>query len=255
MKDSFVEEGFMTQKSREQRVRYKLDESMTLNQEEIKIYNVPFAGNTNTCKETFVKGERILEYCIEGDLTMEQLIGKPIFRDELVEYLYSISRQMVSMVHNGLKLGKIVFDLKYMYVRLNDFSVQLIFLPFDNPSDMTGVEEFIRSFLSVLVYAHTPAIECANQIIEYLNGHKEFNAIQFNLFIRELRAQSQLLVNTEKTSSKTKEIAANHAKMEINILRAEEAARNAEIARLHAGRVCKTAGKCCQICRGDADAR
>ena len=110
MKDSFVEEGFMTQKSREQRVRYKLDESMTLNQEEIKIYNVPFAGNTNTCKETFVKGERILEYCIEGDLTMEQLIGKPIFRDELVEYLYSISRQMVSMVHNGLKLGKIVFD-------------------------------------------------------------------------------------------------------------------------------------------------
>lgn len=234
MKDSFVEEGFMTQKSREQRVRYKLDESMTLNQEEIKIYNVPFAGNTNTCKETFVKGERILEYCIEGDLTMEQLIGKPIFRDELVEYLYSISRQMVSMVHNGLKLGKIVFDLKYMYVRLNDFSVQLIFLPFDNPSDMTGVEEFIRSFLSVLVYAHTPAIECANQIIEYLNGHKEFNAIQFNLFIRELRAQSQLLVNTEKTSSKTKEIAANHAKMEINILRAEEAARNAEIARLHA---------------------
>ena len=31
MKDSFVEEGFMTQKSREQRVRYKLDESMTLN--------------------------------------------------------------------------------------------------------------------------------------------------------------------------------------------------------------------------------
>lgn len=65
MKDSFVEEGFMTQKSREQRVRYKLDESMTLNQEEIKIYNVPFAGNTNTCKETFVKGERILEYCIE----------------------------------------------------------------------------------------------------------------------------------------------------------------------------------------------
>ena len=234
MKDSFVEEGFMTQKSREQRVRYKLDESMTLNQEEIKIYNVPFAGNTNTCKETFVKGERILEYCIEGDLTMEQLIGKPIFRDELVEYLYSISRQMVSMVHNGLKLGKIVFDLKYMYVRLNDFSVQLIFLPFDNQSDMTGVEEFIRSFLSVLVYAHTPAIECANQIIEYLNGHKEFNAIQFNLFIRELRAQSQLLVNTEKTSSKTKEIAANHAKTETDILRAEEAARNAEIARLHA---------------------
>ena len=225
MKDSFVEEGFMTQKSREQRVRYKLDESMTLNQEEIKIYNVPFAGNTNTCKETFVKGERILEYCIEGDLTMEQLIGKPIFRDELVEYLYSISRQIVSMVHNGLKLGKIVFDLKYMYVRLNDFSVQLIFLPFDNPSDMTGVEEFIRSFLSVLVYAHTPAIECANQIIEYLNGHKEFNAIQFNLFIRELRAQSQLLVNTEKTSSKTKEIAANHAKTETDILRAEEAAR------------------------------
>ena len=90
---------------------------------------------------------------------------------------------------------------------------------------MTGVEEFIRSFLSVLVYAHTPAIECANQIIEYLNGHKEFNAIQFNLFIRELRAQSQLLVNTEKTSSKTKEIASNHAKTETDIHRAEEAAR------------------------------
>ena len=113
----------------------------------------PFAGNRIPVRKTFVKGERILEYCIEGDLMHGNIYRKPIFRDELE----SICRYQhnILMVHNGLKLGKIVFDLKYMYVRLNDFSVQLIFLPFDNPSDMTGVEEFIRSFLSVLVYAHT----------------------------------------------------------------------------------------------------
>ncbi len=63
----------------------------------------------------------MLEYSVKGDLTLEQLIEKPVFRDELVEYLYSISRQMVSMVHNGLKLERIVFELKYMYVKLSDF--------------------------------------------------------------------------------------------------------------------------------------
>ena len=196
----------MTQKkSREQRIHYKMDADTPVNQNEIKIYNVPFAGNYNTCRETFIKGERVLEYSVKGDLTLEQLIEKPVFRDELVEYLYSISRQMVSMVHNGLKLERIVFELKYMYVKLSDFSIQLIYLPFDNPLPMVQAEAFIRDLLSRLSYAHTSALECSNQILDYLDSQKEFNAIQFNLFVKELRLKSQLLMMEDGTSSDNKE--------------------------------------------------
>ena len=200
----------MTQRNKEQRINYKLDETIQVDQNEIKIYNVPFAGNSNTCREVFVKGDRVLEFNISGDLTLDQLAQKPVFRDELVEYLYSISRQLVSMVHNGLKLEKVVFDLKYMYVRLSDFSIQLIYLPFEKVEPMEGPDAFIRCLLNKMTYAHTSALECANQIIDYLNSQKEFNVIQFNLFVKELRLKSQLL------------------------LIAEEAARNADIARMQA---------------------
>ena len=177
----------MTQRNKEQRINYKLDETIQVDQNEIKIYNVPFAGNSNTCREVFVKGDRVLEFNISGDLTLDQLAQKPVFRDELVEYLYSISRQLVSMVHNGLKLEKVVFDLKYMYVRLSDFSIQLIYLPFEKVEPMEGPDAFIRCLLNKMTYAHTSALECANQIIDYLNSQKEFNVIQFNLFVKELR--------------------------------------------------------------------
>ena len=229
----------MTQKSREQRIHYKMDADTPVNQNEIKIYNVPFAGNYNTCRETFIKGERVLEYSVRGDLTLEQLIEKPVFRDELVEYLYSISRQMVSMVHNGLKLERIVFELKYMYVKLSDFSIQLIYLPFDNPLPMVQAEAFIRDLLSRLSYAHTSALECSNQILDYLDSQKEFNVIQFNLFVKELRLKSQLLMMEDGTSSDNKEKVADSARMESEILRAEEAARNADIARMQAEREAK----------------
>ena len=173
----------MTQRNKEQRINYKLDETIQVDQNEIKIYNVPFAGNSNTCREVFVKGDRVLEFNISGDLTLDQLAQKPVFRDELVEYLYSISRQLVSMVHNGLKLEKVVFDLKYMYVRLSDFSIQLIYLPFEKAEPMEGPDAFIRCLLNKMTYAHTSALECANQIIDYLDSQKEFNVIQFNLFV------------------------------------------------------------------------
>ena len=224
----------MTQKNKEQRINYKLDETIQVDQNEIKIYNVPFAGNSNTCREVFVKGDRVLEFNISGDLTLDQLAQKPVFRDELVEYLYSISRQLVSMVHNGLKLEKVVFDLKYMYVRLSDFSIQLIYLPFEKVEPMEGPDAFTRCLLNKMTYAHTSALECANQIIDYLNSQKEFNVIQFNLFVKELRLKSQLLLIGEHVSSENKEKAANSAKTESAILIAEEAARNADIARMQA---------------------
>mgnify|MGYP000330982093 FL=1 len=195
----------MTQRNKEQRINYKLDETIQVDQNEIKIYNVPFAGNSNTCREVFVKGDRVLEFNISGDLTLDQLAQKPVFRDELVEYLYSISRQLVSMVHNGLKLEKVVFDLKYMYVRLSDFSIQLIYLPFEKVEPMEGPDAFIRCLLNKMTYAHTSALECANQIIDYLNSQKEFNVIQFNLFVKELRLKSQLLLIGEHVSSENKE--------------------------------------------------
>lgn len=48
--------------------------------------------------------------------------------------------------------------------------------------------------MSSLIYAHTPAIECANQIVDYFNDHREFDAFHFNEFVSELRSTSQLLI-------------------------------------------------------------
>lgn len=223
----------MTQKVREQRIHYKLDQDTPVIQYEMKAYNVPFAGNTSSCRETYVKGDRVLEFNVIGDMTFEQLLSKPVFRDELVEYLFSISKQLVSIVQNGLNLNKVVLDLKFIYARLSDFTVQLIYLPLDTNFPEQNVGEFMRGMLSKLVYAHTPAIECANQIVDYFDDHRTFDVYQFNNYIRELRASSQLLIiqeeikrNTYRPDTAQDEISARYM--------AEVAMRDAEKARVFA---------------------
>jgi hypothetical protein len=197
-------------------------------------YNVPFAGNTSTCRETFVKGERVLEFNIIGDMTFEQFLTKPIFRDELVECLFSMSRQMVSLVQNGLKLDKMVFDLKYIYIRLSDFTVQTIYLPLEKDFMQQSVSNFVKGVLANITFAHTPAIECSNQILDYFNDHREFDVFKFNNFIKEMRANSQLLIIQNEVSDEKKEQAANKASTASARILAEEAARNADMARMKA---------------------
>ncbi len=224
----------MAQGTKEQRIHYKLDDTVMINQDELNIYNVPFMGNTVTCRETFMRGERYLEYTVQGDITMENLISKPIFKEELIEYMHSLTRQMISMVHSGLRLEKIILDFKYIYVRLEDFSVQLIYLPVAKSFPVPNAGEYIKDFLSRLTYAHTPAIECANQIQEYFAANKGFNVLKFSMFIKELRASSQLLMAEERVSPIVKEMFAESAKQESAIHYAEEASRNADIARMNA---------------------
>lgn len=222
----------MTQRIREQRIHYKLDQETPVIQYELKAYNVPFAGNVSSCRETYVKGDRVLEYNIVGDMTLEQLISKPIFRDELVEYLFSFSKQLVSILQNGLKLNKVVLDLKFIYVKLSDFTVQLVYLPLDTIFPEQNVGEFMKGLLSKLVYAHTPAIECANQIVDYFDDHREFDVYQFNNFIKELRASSQLLIIQEEIKRTTMRPENTYSESESARYAAEAAARDAEKARI-----------------------
>lgn len=224
----------MTHKIREQRIHYKLDQETPVIQYELKAYNVPFAGNTSSCRETYVKGDRVLEYNIIGDMTFEQLISKPVFRDELVEYLFSFSKQLVSIVQNGLKLNKVVLDLKFIYARLSDFTLQLVYLPLDTNFPEQNVGEFMKGLLSKLVYAHTPAIECANQIVDYFDDHSEFDVYQFNNFIKELRASSQLLIIQEEIKRNTFRPDSTYSVSETARTVAEAAARDAEKARIFA---------------------
>ncbi len=224
----------MTHKIREQRIHYKLDQETPVIQYELKAYNVPFAGNTSSCRETYVKGDRVLEYNIIGDMTFEQLISKPVFRDELVEYLFSFSKQLVSIVQNGLKLNKVVLDLKFIYARLSDFTLQLVYLPLDTNFPEQNVGEFMKGLLSKLVYAHTPAIECANQIVDYFDDHSEFDVYQFNNFIKELRASSQLLIIQEEIKRNTFRPDSTYSVSETARTMAEAAARDAEKARIFA---------------------
>lgn len=215
------------------KIEYKLDQVTPISKYEMNAYNVPFAGNTSMCREVFVKGERKLEFSIDGDMSLSQIMQKPVFRDELVEYIFSISKQLVSVIQNGLALEKVVWDTNYMYVRFSDFSIQLLYLPFESRFDKKDIGEFVKSILSGFVYAHTPAIECANQIVDYFNDHREFDAFHFNEFVSDLRASSQLLI-IQGEKGKSKVLTSNENNKELAIHKAEEAARKAEEARMQA---------------------
>ena len=209
------------------KIEYKLDQVTPISKYEMNAYNVPFAGNTSMCREVFVKGERKLEFSIDGDMSLSQIMQKPVFRDELVEYIFSISKQLVSVIQNGLALEKVVWDTNYMYVRFSDFSIQLLYLPLESKFDKKDIGEFVKSILSGFVYAHTPAIECANQIVDYFNDHREFDAFHFNEFVSDLRASSQLLI-IQGEKGKSKVLTSNENNKELAIHKAEEAARKAE---------------------------
>lgn len=215
------------------KIEYKLDQVTPISKYEMNAYNVPFAGNTSMCREVFVKWERKLEFSIDGDMSLSQIMQKPVFRDELVEYIFSISKQLVSVIQNGLALEKVVWDTNYMYVRFSDFSIQLLYLPFESKFDKKDIGEFVKSILSGFVYAHTPAIECANQIVDYFNDHREFDAFHFNEFVSDLRASSQLLI-IQGEKGKSKVLTSNENNKELAIHKAEEAARKAEEARMQA---------------------
>lgn len=215
------------------KIEYKLDQVTPISKYEMNAYNVPFAGNTSMCREVFVKGERKLEFSIDGDMSLSQIMQKPVFRDELVEYIFSISKQLVSVIQNGLALEKVVWDTNYMYVRFSDFSIQLLYLPFESKFDKKDIGEFVKSILSGFVYAHTPAIECANQIVDYFNDHRKFDAFHFNEFVSDLRASSQLLI-IQGEKGKSKVLTSNENNKELAIHKAEEAARKAEEARMQA---------------------
>jgi hypothetical protein len=225
----------MTQTLRDlKKIEYKLKEDTPINKYEMNAYNVPFYGNTSTCREVFVKGERILEFSVDGDMSVNQIIKKPLFRDELVEYVYSLARQMGSLVQNGLSLGKVVWDSNYMFVRLSDFSIQLIYLPLDEQYNKKDIAEFTRRLLGDIVYAHTPAIETANQIIDYMDEHKDLDVFKFIQFITELRSSSQLLtIQGEQGRSEILAETKGNDK-EIAIHKAEEAAKKAEAAKIQA---------------------
>ena len=226
----------MTQALREyKKIEYNLDQVTPINKYELNAYNVPFAGNTSMCREIFVKGERKLEFSIDGDMSFQQIMQKPVFRDELVEYIFSISKQLVSIIQNGLAFDKIVWDSNYMFVRLSDFSIQLLYLPLDSRFESRNIGEFIKGLLSGFVFAHTPALECANQIVDYFNDHREFDAFHFNEFVSELRKSSQLLIIQGKNgrSEIIPEVNDSNSK-EMAIQKAEEAAKRAETARINA---------------------
>lgn len=226
----------MTQALREyKKIEYKLDQVTPINKYELNAYNVSFAGNTSMCREIFVKGERKLEFSIDGDMSFLQIMQKPVFSDELIEYIFSISKQLVSIIQNGLAFDKIVWDCNYMFVRLRDFSVQLLYLPLDTRFETRNIGDFIKKMLSGFVFAHTPAIECANRIVDYFNDHKEFDAFHFNEFVSELRSASQLLIiQGEKGRSEMLSDVNDGNSKEKAIQKAEEAAKKAEEARINA---------------------
>lgn len=174
----------------EYKLYFKIEDDVKVLQEELDLYNTSFVGNNCLCHEEEIDGQRTLIYSIPAMITMEQFITKKIHRDELLDIMFSITDQMMFIKANELALGKIILSSGYMYLNLEDMSVQLIFLPIDKPMDKCNMENFVREFINRLNFANKKTSDCGYEIIKFFDENNKFYLSEFYKFIVELKKDS-----------------------------------------------------------------
>lgn len=174
----------------EYKLYFKIEDDVKVLQDELDLYNTSFVGNNCLCHEEKIDGQRTIIYSIPAMITMEQFITKKIHRDELLDIMFSITDQMMFIKANELALGKIILSSGYMYLNLENMSVQLIFLPIDKPMDKCNMEKFVREFINRLNFANKKASDCGYDIIKFFDDNSTFYLSEFYKFIVELKKDS-----------------------------------------------------------------
>ncbi len=174
----------------EYKLYFKIEEDVKVLQEEVELYNTSFVGNNCFCHEEYIDGQRTLTYSIPAMITMDQFITKKIHRDELLDIMFSITDQMMYLKANELSLGKIILSTGYMYLNMENMSVQLIFLPIDKPMDKCNMGNFAREFINRLNFANKKASDCGYEIIKYFDENPIFYLSEFYKFIVEQKKAS-----------------------------------------------------------------
>ena len=163
----------------EYKLYFKIEDDVQILHNEVELYNTSFVGNNSFCHEEYIDGQRALTYSIPAMITMNQFITKKIHRDELVDIMFSITDQLMYLKANDMPLGKVILNIGYMYLNLEDMSVQLVFLPIDNnvhpedeqhfivrPQMAEAVEENTEAPLQTTVVS-TPSFKLAKEVKDY----------------------------------------------------------------------------------------
>jgi pSer/pThr/pTyr-binding forkhead associated (FHA) protein len=171
----------------EYKLYFKVDDDVQILNNELEIYNSSFAGNNVFCHREYIDGQNALTYSIPAMVTMDQFASKKIYRDELLDIMYNITDQLMYMKANNLSIGKVILSRSYMYLNLDDMSVQLIFLPVDKNMDKCNMEKFVREFVNSLNFANKKASDCGYEIIKYFDHNNAFYLSEFFQFITDLK--------------------------------------------------------------------
>lgn len=171
----------------EYKLYFKIEDEITVLHDEVDLYNTSFVGNNCFCHEEYIDGQRTLTYSIPAMITMKQFMTKKIYKEELADIMFSIVDQLMFLKANDLALGKVILNPGYMYVNVEDMSVQLIFLPIEKSMDKCNMEQFVREFISKLNFADKKASDCGYEIMKYFDHNKMFYLSEFYKFIIDLR--------------------------------------------------------------------
>ena len=171
----------------EYKLYFKIEDDVQILHNEVELYNTSFVGNNSFCHEEYIDGQRALTYSIPAMITMNQFITKKIHRDELVDIMFSITDQLMYLKANDMPLGKVILNIGYMYLNLEDMSVQLVFLPIDKPMEKCNMEKFVRDLINKLDFANKKASDCGYELIKFFDHNPSFYLSEFYKFITDMK--------------------------------------------------------------------
>ena len=170
----------------EYKLYFKIEDDVQILHNEVELYNTSFVGNNSFCHEEYIDGQRALTYSIPAMITMNQFITKKIHRDELVDIMFSIADQLMYLKANDMPLGKVILNIGYMYLNLEDMSVQLVFLPIDKPMEKCNMEKFVRDLVNKLDFANKKASDCGYELIKFFDHNPSFYLSEFYKMITDI---------------------------------------------------------------------
>ncbi len=171
----------------EYKLYFKIEDDVQVLHNEVELYNTSFVGNNSFCHEEYIDGQRALTYSIPAMITMSQFITKKMHRDEIVDIMFSIADQLMYLKANGLSLGKVILNIGYMYLNVEDMSVQLVFLPIDKPMEKCNMDQFVRDFLGKVNFADKKASDCGYELMKYFDHNKTFYLSDFYKLILDMK--------------------------------------------------------------------
>ncbi|MBO5424313.1 MAG: FHA domain-containing protein [Lachnospiraceae bacterium] len=179
-------------------LNFKIDDNVSVNQNELTLYNYDFLGNKSVCDITYVDGVRVLSYTIPATLPLSQFLSKQLYKGEFLSIISNILKQLLYFEGNDMALKKVMLNTKYMYIELYNLDVQLIYMPVEKNFADCNVCEFIQKFIEKVRFADMQCVSCVDQILSYLDSRMMFSLKDFYNFILEL--QKDNILNDDKDS-------------------------------------------------------